>query len=79
MNNENLEFTSDNQPDPAWDYYPLWHSLHHIKAKIDAALKIMNKQEYVNPVTDIEMREILDLASDKLIEIVNSLEHDEEE
>ncbi|MBW4678110.1 MAG: hypothetical protein KME52_30235 [Desmonostoc geniculatum HA4340-LM1] len=76
MNNENLSDIP--QPDPAWDYYPLWHSLHHIKAKINKALEIMNEQEYVNPVTDIEMREILDLASDKLIGIVNSLEHDEE-
>jgi hypothetical protein len=81
MNAENnLEQNSEiTHPDPAWDYYPLWHSLHHIKAKIDTALKIMKQQEYVNTVTDIEMREILDLASDKLIEIVNSLEHDEEE
>ncbi|MBC1242199.1 hypothetical protein [Nostoc sp. 2RC] len=77
MNIENLSDIP--QPDPEWDYYPLWHSLQHIKAKIDAALKVMNKQEYANSVTDVEMREILDLASDKLIEIVNSLEHDEEE
>ncbi|MBW4673448.1 MAG: hypothetical protein KME52_05335 [Desmonostoc geniculatum HA4340-LM1] len=43
MNNENLSDIP--QPDPAWDYYPLWHSLHHIKAKIDASLKIMSDDE----------------------------------
>jgi hypothetical protein len=76
MNNENLDIA---HPDPAWDYYPLWHSLHHIKAKIDAALKLINQSETLDPKVDKQAREILDLASDKLIEVVHQLEHDDEE
>ncbi len=65
-------------PDPAWDYYPLWHSLHHIKAKIDSALNFMIQEEYANPGTDEELRKILDSASDKLIEIVNQFPDDDD-
>jgi hypothetical protein len=76
MNNENLDIA---HPDPAWDYYPLCYSLHHIKAKIDAALILINQSESLDPKVDKQARKILDLASDKLIEIVNQLEHDDED
>ncbi len=75
LNNENLDIP---QPDPAWDYYPLWHSLHHIKAKIDVALKLMSEVEITNLALDKQLREMLDSASDKLIEIVNQFPDDEE-
>ncbi len=67
------------QPDPAWDYYPLWHSLHHIKARIDSALKIMSETENANEKTDNQLRKMLDLTSDKLIEIVQQFPEYEEE
>ncbi|MHC5613422.1 MAG: IS200/IS605 family transposase [Nostoc sp.] len=34
MNNLNIS-----QPDPDWDYYEIWQSLHTIKNKIDAGIK----------------------------------------
>lgn len=71
MNNKNL--LDSPQPDPAWDYYILWHSLHHIKAKIDAALKLMCDKEYSTNSIDIQIRELLDQGSNKLIEIVDLL------
>lgn len=57
-------------PDPAWDYYIVWHSLHHIKAKIDAALKIIGKSEDAKPEIDALIKNLLAPASDKFIEIV---------
>jgi hypothetical protein len=75
MNNENLDIAN---PDPAWDYYPLWHSLQHVKAKIDAALKLINQSDYLDPEVDKQARQILDLASDKLIEIVNQFLDEED-
>ncbi|BAY74159.1 hypothetical protein NIES25_51880 [Nostoc linckia NIES-25] len=79
MNNENSEAVNDIfQPDPAWDYYIPWHSLHHVQAKISEALKLMTDAEITNVAVDEQLREILDLASDKLIEVVQKLEHDEE-
>jgi hypothetical protein len=74
MNNQNLNIP---QPDPAWDYYIAWYSLHHIKAKIDEALIIMNENEKSNPVIDRLIKQSLAPASDKLIEIVEQLPIDE--
>ncbi|MBD2413610.1 hypothetical protein FACHB389_34805 [Nostoc calcicola FACHB-389] len=76
MNDINSEMT---QLDPAWDYYPLWHSLHHIKARIDSVLNLMIREEDASPGADKEFRRILDLTSDKLIEIVNQFPEDDEE
>ncbi|MCC5606658.1 hypothetical protein LC612_07620 [Nostoc sp. CHAB 5834] len=76
MNNE--EKLDISHPDPAWDYYILWYSLHHIKAKIDEALQIMNHIEKANPGIDQEIRESLVPASNKLIEIVNELPVDDD-
>jgi hypothetical protein len=78
MINENSEINNIPQPDPSWDYYILWHSLHHIKAKIDAALGIMMREEYANTGIDIEIKNHLDPASEKLIDIINSLPDDDE-
>ncbi|MEH2115380.1 hypothetical protein [Nostoc sp.] len=64
------------QPDPAWDYYILWHSLHHIKAKVDETLQIMNHIEKATPEIDQEIRQTLVPASNKLIEIINELPDD---
>lgn len=80
MNNENSEITNNiPQPDPAWDYYILWHSLHHIKAKIDAALNSMKDEEYAKEIVDIEIKSLLCPASDKLIEIIDSLPDDDDD
>ncbi|MBH8565000.1 hypothetical protein I8748_22920 [Nostoc sp. CENA67] len=67
------------QPDPAWDYYILWHSLHHIKAKIDGALGNIKDEEYAALHVDLDIRKILEPASELLIEIVDSLPEKEEE
>ncbi|RCJ16940.1 hypothetical protein A6S26_32055 [Nostoc sp. ATCC 43529] len=77
MNNENLDDIP--QPDPSWDYYIHWHSLHHVQAKISQALNFMRDAEITNVAVDEQLREILDSASDKLIEVIQKLEHDEEE
>ncbi|MEH1981397.1 MAG: hypothetical protein V7L27_19375 [Nostoc sp.] len=60
-------------PDPAWDYYIAWYSLHHIKDKIDEALIIMNENEKSTPQIDHLIKQSLAPASDKLIEIVERL------
>jgi hypothetical protein len=67
------------QPDPAWDYYIRWHSLHHIKAKIDAALQIMSSSEEANSEVNDDIKRLLDPASDKLVEIVDSLTFDDDD
>ncbi|MEH2371965.1 hypothetical protein [Nostoc sp.] len=75
MNNEeNLNIP---QPDPAWDYYIIWHSCQHIKAKIDAALKIMHDSENANKEIDKELYDLLDPASENLIEVIQHLKHDD--
>ncbi|MDZ8108347.1 MAG: hypothetical protein RM338_22365 [Nostoc sp. DedQUE12a] len=79
MNNINSEITPNNQePDPAWDYYPLWHSLHHIKAKIDVALKLISTEEHATIETDKTLRAVLDPPSDKLVSIISELPYEEE-
>ncbi|MBH8564714.1 hypothetical protein I8748_21435 [Nostoc sp. CENA67] len=67
------------QPDPSWDYYILWHSFLYVKAKIDAALSCIKDEEYAMPGVEIEIKKILEPASSKLIEIVDSLPEEEEE
>lgn len=72
MSNENLETTNNTwQPDPAWDYYTLWHNLIHIKAKIDQALKeIKNVKEFDSGVNEV-IQDILQPASSSLIQIID--------
>ncbi len=80
MNNEKSEITNNiSQPDPAWDYYPIWHSLHHIKAKIDVALTVLSEEKYSTPEIDKQLRAILDPPSDKLVELISQLPYDEDE
>ncbi|WP_375515694.1 hypothetical protein [uncultured Nostoc sp.] len=67
--------TKDNipQPDPAWDYYQTWHSLHQIKDKIDEALKLMNDIESSTLKADEAIRSLLNPACNRLILIVREL------
>ncbi|AFY34889.1 hypothetical protein [Calothrix sp. PCC 7507] len=70
------------EPDPAWDYYPLWHSLQHIKAKIDAALKVMGASEEANSGLDQEIKNLLEPASDMFIQIIErelNVEYEDED
>ncbi|MDZ8261717.1 hypothetical protein [Nostoc sp. ChiQUE01b] len=46
MNNETNKNIS--QPDPEWDYYEIWQSLHHIKTKIDAGLIFISGKEHTS-------------------------------
>ena len=72
MNSENTKTNNNTwQPDPAWDYYTLWHDLIHIKAKIDQALdRIKNVQEF-DTETNEDMQDILQPASSYLIQIID--------
>lgn len=71
MNNQNSEITNAWQPDPAWDYYTLWHDLIHIKAKIDQALnEIKNVEEFDSAVNEV-IQDILQPASSSLIQIID--------
>ncbi|MDZ8227038.1 hypothetical protein [Nostoc sp. ChiVER01] len=68
MNNE--ENLNISQPDPAWDYYEIWQSLHIIKNKIDAGIKLISGEEQADDVTDQKLRQILEPASEKLVGII---------
>lgn len=68
MNEPDIPYIPD--PDPAWDYYIVWHSLHHIKAKIDAALKIIGKSEDAKPEIDALIKNLLVPTSLRFLEIV---------
>ncbi|WGV23357.1 hypothetical protein [Halotia branconii] len=78
MNNENL--SNIPQPDPSWDYYGTWRLLHGIKARIDEALKIMKNSENSTAEIDKEIKLSLEIASDRLIEIIDNdlVTHDDE-
>jgi hypothetical protein len=67
------------QPDPSWDYYVLWHSLHHIKAKIEDALKILGVEENAKLTLEREIKKLLDPASDKFIAILEQLPYVDDE
>ncbi|MEH1897649.1 MAG: hypothetical protein V7K94_20560 [Nostoc sp.] len=58
-------------PDPSWDYYVLWHSLNHVKAKINAALRIMADNEDSDPNLDKQIKDLLEPASDVFIQIID--------
>ncbi|MBU7587261.1 MAG: hypothetical protein KAF91_31180 [Nostoc sp. TH1S01] len=73
MSSENLETTNNTwQPDPAWDYYTLWHELIHAKAKIDQVLNRMKEIEDATDNTDDEIREILE-PSREILNKINEL------
>ncbi|MEH2000570.1 MAG: hypothetical protein V7L00_17795 [Nostoc sp.] len=65
-------------PDPAWDYYVPWHQCQHTKAKIDEALKLMGDGESATPELDKIIHDLLDIASSQLIDIINSLESEDD-
>ncbi|MEH2372527.1 MAG: hypothetical protein V7K15_05490 [Nostoc sp.] len=66
------------RPDPAWDYYQTWRSLHEIKARIDEALEFMNDIESSTLQADEAIRSLLNPASNRLILIVAELSDNDE-
>lgn len=58
------------QPDPSWDYYEIWQSLHSIKNKIDAGLKFIADQKKPTKATDQQLKEMLAEVVVKLDEII---------
>ncbi|MBH8574568.1 hypothetical protein I8752_16360 [Nostocaceae cyanobacterium CENA369] len=58
------------QPDPEWDYYEIWESLHSVKSKIEAGLTFLAKQELADNSTDEKLVEILDPALSELGRLV---------
>ncbi|MEH1781732.1 MAG: hypothetical protein V7L26_22000 [Nostoc sp.] len=58
------------QPDPAWDYYEIWQSLQQVKAKIDAGLAFISEQEAADDTTDQKLREVLEPAAEKLVNVI---------
>ncbi|MEH1959844.1 MAG: hypothetical protein V7L05_08150 [Nostoc sp.] len=61
MNNLNIS-----QPDPDWDYYEVWQSLHTIKNKIDAGIKLISGEETADYATDEKLKQILEPALEQL-------------
>ena len=60
------------QPDPDWDYYEVWQSLHTIKAKIDAGLKFISTKEQADDSIDAKLKEILEPALESLELIIEN-------
>ncbi|MHC5729588.1 MAG: hypothetical protein ACYTXY_36780 [Nostoc sp.] len=67
MNNLNIS-----QPDPDWDYYEVWQSLHTIKNKIDAGIKLISGKETGDNTTDKKLKEILEPALEKLESVIEN-------
>jgi hypothetical protein len=70
MNNQILEDIS--QPDPDWDYYEIWQSLHIIKTQIDAGIKLISGEELADNTTDEKLKQILEPALEQLEEIIEN-------
>lgn len=70
MNDEDLDIPL---PDPVWEYYPIWHSLNHVAAKINVALKILARSEDATTEIDFSIYQLLAPASNRLEEIVTEL------
>ncbi|MBN3897357.1 MAG: hypothetical protein HWQ41_19375 [Nostoc sp. NOS(2021)] len=66
-------------PDPAWDYYVLWHRIQQIKAQLDRALIWISQVENQNTATDKETAVLLRKPWDRLDEILNGLPDDDDE
>ncbi|MEH2377306.1 MAG: hypothetical protein V7K27_00110 [Nostoc sp.] len=68
------EFDIDNtpQPDPAWDYYEIWQSLHTIKNKIDAGIKLISGEEQADDTTDEKLKEILEPVLEQLERLIEN-------
>ncbi|MHC5828345.1 MAG: hypothetical protein ACYT04_73720 [Nostoc sp.] len=67
MNNLNIS-----QPDPDWDYYEVWQSLHTIKNKIDAGIKLIPGEELGDNTTDEKLKEILEPALEQLESLIEN-------
>ncbi|MHC5719151.1 MAG: hypothetical protein ACYTX0_45615 [Nostoc sp.] len=67
MNNLNIS-----QPDPDWDYYEIWQSLHTIKNKIDAGIKLISGEELADNTTDEKLKEILEPALEQLESLIEN-------
>ncbi|MEH2151039.1 hypothetical protein [Nostoc sp.] len=67
MNNQNIS-----QPDPDWDYYEVWQSLHTIKTKIDAGIKLISGEETGDNTTDKKLKEILEPALEQLESVIEN-------
>lgn len=65
-------FNNIPQPDPAWDYYETWQSLHIAQFKIKNGLKLVLGQEAANHDTDQKLKEILESIVDRLEEILEN-------
>lgn len=59
------------EPDPSWDYYEIWHTLHGIKARIETSLNLMSKVEKADSQTDEKLTEILEPAFKELEQILD--------
>jgi hypothetical protein len=64
--------SSPPQPDPAWDYYEIWQSLHSIKNKIDVGLKVIASQEQAENDTDEELKDMLVPALEQLESLIEN-------
>ena len=60
------------QPDPDWDYYEIWHSLHSAKARIESGLKLLVGKEYARNSTDEKLKEILEPALKEIEQIIEN-------
>lgn len=67
MNNKNIS-----QPDPDWDYYEVWQSLHIIRTKIDAGMKFISGEELADNTTDEKLKQILEPALEQLESIIEN-------
>lgn len=71
MTNKNLETNNIFHLDSSWDYYLAWHSLQVVKSKIERALAIMSSQKYGDEDADVDIKNLLEPAREKLTEIIN--------
>ncbi|BAY34194.1 hypothetical protein NIES2107_60990 [Nostoc carneum NIES-2107] len=62
------------QPDPSWDYYTYWNDLERIKDTINTALKLMAQHEESNTEANKDIKQLLNKASEKLIEVITQIE-----
>ncbi|MBD2197928.1 MULTISPECIES: hypothetical protein [Calothrix] len=66
-------------PDPAWDYYIIWHRCLRAKAKIELALAALSKQEELNLDTNESCDDLILEAIAELNQIDFEKEEDEDE
>jgi hypothetical protein len=79
MNNQNDDQDLLNgSPDPAWDYYPLWRRIKHIKGQLDKALIKIGRVEDKDTRTDREIAILLRKPWNELDEILDGLPDDDD-